>query len=173
AISHPVPQAAAAPAGGAAASDSAVTSAQVVHIGATDWHDGAGWEGDLVDGAIRARLQPDNRVTRIILPLRRPDGYLRFAHGLRCTLRVHVDQATTCALLLVCDRADGGDWLGNLQGERLLAAGDQELVLGSDDLRPVAGTGLPMPPGSRIVGIAVMAWGPAADLRLRDVELRR
>ncbi len=173
AISHPVPQATAPPAGATAAGDPTAGSAQVVHVGPADWHDGAGWEGDLVDGAIRARLQSDSPVTRIILPLRRPDGYLRLARDLRCTLRLHVDQATTCALLLVCDRADGGDWLGNLQGERRLVAGDQELVLSADDLRPVAGSGLTMPPGSRIIGIAVMTWGPAADLRLHDVELRR
>lgn len=142
-----------------------------VRLGADGFRPDAGWEGDLIDGAIRGRPLVDSRVVRVTTPVRRPAGHIVLDDGLRCTLHLTVDQPTTLALLLVCDQPSGGDvWLGNLQGERRIAAGEQEVVFSRADLRQVT-TGTPPPPGSRVVAAAVMSWGPPADLRLSWIEL--
>lgn len=144
-----------------------------VRLGVEGFRSDAGWEGDLVDGAIRGRHLPESRVMRVTTPVRRPAGHIALDDALRCTLRLGVDQPTTLALLLVCDQPSGGDvWLGNLQGERRIAAGEQEVVFTRADLRLVTAGSQP-PPGSRVVAAAVMCWGPAADLRLRWLEFSR
>lgn len=144
-----------------------------VRLSATDFRPDAGWEGDLVDGTIRARAVPGTNVQRITTPLQRPAGYLTLAEDFRCTLRVTVDQETTLAVLLVCDHPDGGQvWVGNLQSERRIPAGTQELTVTRADLRQVTGNTAPLL-GSRVVAVAVMCWMPTADLRLHWLELSR
>lgn len=144
-----------------------------LRLGAEDFRPSAGWEGDLIDGTIRGRPVASSAVTRITTPLGRPDGYSRFDQDLRCTLRLSVDRPTTLAVLLVCDHPDGGSaWVGNLQSERHIPAGEQELTITAADLRQVT-AGTPPPAGSRVVAVAVMCWVPAADLRLHWIELSR
>lgn len=148
-------------------------SAGRLRLSAADFRPDAGWEGDLVDGAIRARPVASSAVTRITTPLGRPDGYARFGQDLRCTLRLSVDRPTTLAVLLVCDHPDGGSaWVGNLQSERRIQAGEQELTIAAADLRQVLGGAIP-PTGSRVVAAAVMSWSGAADLRLHWIEFSR
>jgi hypothetical protein len=130
-----------------------------------------GWSGDLIDGTIRGRHVDGSAVTRIITPVHRPDGLIRFAKELRATIDLSVDQPTTMAVLLVCDHPDGGArWLANLQAERHIPAGNQQVNFRAEDFRQTT-TGPSLPRGSRIVALAVMTWQPAADLRLRSIEL--
>ncbi len=144
-----------------------------MRLSAVDYHTDGGWEGDLVDGTIRGRPVANSAVTRITTPLGRPDGYARFGQDLRCTLRLSVDRPTTLAVLLVCDHPDGGSaWVGNLQSERRIQAGEQELTIAAADLRQVLGGATP-PTGSRVVAAAVMSWSGAADLRLQWIEFSR
>jgi hypothetical protein len=144
-----------------------------VRLNAVDFRPDAGWEGDLVDGTIRARLVSGTYVRRITTPLQRPAGYLTLVDDFRCTLRVTVDQETTLAVLLVCDHPDGGQvWVGNLQSERRIPAGAQELTITRADLRLVTAGAAPAI-GSRVVAVAVMCWMPTADLRLHWLELSR
>jgi hypothetical protein len=141
-----------------------------LRLSAADFRAAAGWEGDLIDGTIRGRPVANSAVTRITTPLGRPDGYARFDQDLRCTLRISVDRPTTLAVLLVCDHPDGGSaWVGNLQHERRIPAGEQELTITAADLRLVT-AGAPPPAGSRVVAAAVMCWVSAADLRLQWIE---
>lgn len=137
-----------------------------VRITAREFHRGG--EGDVVGELVRGVLV-DGRVKRITTPLKRPDGWVRLGERLRSTVRVHVDRPTTLALLLVCDQPAGGHaWIGNLQAERVLAAGTHDLTVTRSDLRLTAGA--PVPSGSRVVAAAVMCWSPAADLKLEWLE---
>lgn len=167
-IPVPMPQGQLPEATGTAATGSGGMT-QVWHFVPADWRGGEGWEGDVVDGAIRGR--PFERtVTRILFP-RRPEGYLPLGDHLVCTMRLSVDRETTCALLLVCHGPDGV-WLRNLQGERRLPRGEQEVSWRLEDLRIAKGTAQAAPPGSRISALALMTWTPAADLRLHRIDLR-
>ncbi|MBA3700021.1 MAG: FecR domain-containing protein [Planctomycetes bacterium] len=149
------------------------TAAKPVRLGAATFRAEAGWEGDLVDDTIRARPVTGSAVRRITTPVFRPDGLARIDAALRCSIALEVDQATTLAVLLVCDHPDGGSrWLANVQAERRIPAGSQQVIFTWEDFHLT--TAGPQPPsGSHIVAIAVMMWQPAADLRLRWIELGR
>ena len=150
------------------------SSTERTRLSAENFRPDAGWEGDLIDGAIRSRLVANTTsVTRITTPLGRPDGYARFGQDLRCTMRISVDRPTTLAVLLVCDHPDGGSaWSGNLQHERAIPAGEQEITVSAADFRLVTAGDSP-PAGSRIVAAALMSWSPAAELRLHWIEFSR
>ena len=150
------------------------SSTERTRLSAAHFRPDAGWEGDLIDGAIRSRLVANTTsVTRITTPLARPDGYARFRQDLRCTMRISVDQPTTLAVLLVCDHPDGGSaWTGNLQHERAIPAGEQEITVSAADFRLVTAGASP-PAGSRIVAAALMSWSPATELRLHWIEFSR
>jgi FecR protein len=149
------------------------TPARVVRLGVETYRASDGWEGDLIDGTIRGRAVAGSPVTRITTPLHRPDGVERFDAALRVTIDLTVDHPTTLAVLLVCDHPDGGArWLANVQAERRIPAGTQQVTFRAEDF--VLTTAGPQPlPGSRIAAVAVMTWLPAADLRLRSLQLAR
>ncbi len=121
--------------------------------------------GFVVAGIVRGVPIADGRVTRLITPSRRPNGYARLSDNLRCTVRLTVDRPTTLAVLLVCDQPGGeAMWTGNLQAERAIPVGTHEITFGRSDLR--LATGAQPVVGSRVVAAAVMCWGAAADLQL-------
>lgn len=130
--------------------------------------DFTGGEGELVEGMVRA-VDVD-AVRRLTTPVRRPKGYVFLGDRLGLKLRLTVDRPTTLALLLVCDHPAGGSrWMGNLQAERNIAAGTHEITFTRADLRPVTDTVAPK--GGEVVAVAVMSWGPPADLRLEWIDL--
>ena len=145
----------------------------VVRLGVETFRVSDGWEGDLVDGTIRGRAVAGSPVTRITTPLHRPDGIDRFDAALRVTIDLTVDHPTTLAVLLVCDHPDGGArWLANMQAERRIPAGTQQVTFRAEDFALTTAGPQPLP-GSRIAAVAVMTWLPAADLRLRSLEFAR
>jgi ferric-dicitrate binding protein FerR (iron transport regulator) len=147
----------------AAAKPLPTATAPSIRITAADFT--AGSEGRVAGGVVHGVPIADGRVTRLTTPSRPSDGYARLGEHLRCTLRLSVDQPTTLAVLLVCDHPEGqAIWAGNLQAERVIPAGTHEIVLTRADLRPT--TGAVPAVGSRVVAVAVMCWGAAADLGL-------
>ncbi len=149
------------------------TPARVVRLGVETYRVSDGWEGDLVDGTIRGRAVSGSPVTRITTPLHRPDGIDRFDPALRVTIDLTVDHPTTLAVLLVCDHPEGGArWLANVQAERRIPAGTQQVTFRAEDFALTTAGPQPLP-GSRIAAVAMMTWLPAADLRLRSLEFAR
>jgi len=147
--------------------------ARVVRLGVETYRASDGWEGDLVDGTIRGRAVAGSPVTRITTPVHRPEGFERFDAALRMTIDLTVDHPTTLAVLLVCDHPDGGTrWLANVQAERRIPAGAQQVTFRAEDFTLTTAGAQPLS-ASRIVAVAVMTWLPAADLRLRSLELAR
>jgi ferric-dicitrate binding protein FerR (iron transport regulator) len=149
------------------------STSTVVRLGIETFGKGEGWEGDLVDGAIRGRPVVGSPVTRVTTPAQRPAGIVPFGENLQLTVDLTVDQPTTLAVLLVCDHPAGGSrWLANIQAEQRISAGAQQVTFTATDFRLT--TSGPFPPaGSRIVAAAVMTWQPAADLRLRTLTFTR
>ncbi len=155
----------------ATAASTPATVAKPVRVGAATFRADAGWEGDLVADTIRARPVTGTVVRRITTPVFRPDGLARIDVALRCSVALEVEQATTLAVLLVCDHSDGGSrWLANVQAERRIPAGSQQVTFAWADFQ-LTTAGPPPPPGSRIVAIAVMSWQSATDLRMRWIEV--
>jgi hypothetical protein len=137
---------------------------------------GVGWEGTVDGGELLTHLIPPDGhgsvpVTRLQIPLPGHET-VRVTPDLRVVVELAVDKPTVVSLLLVVNRADGSNWLGNIQGQLHCPAGPGTMTFHLDDLGIATGSTDASKPGGIIRTVVLMSWTPAEILRIRRVEIQ-
>lgn len=142
-----------------------------VHIDAKAFEldDGRDWRATLRDGSLVA--VPEETAERVENPILL-DGYTRMLPDLAIDADVTLAGPGTLAVILICRRADGRDWLGNYSLKAKLPAGRHRRSWSAADLQIEQGAAIAQAHGARLVRVAVCAWPRGAGLQVHHVAIR-
>jgi ferric-dicitrate binding protein FerR (iron transport regulator) len=141
-----------------------------VHIDAKAFEldDGRDWRATLRDGSLVA--VPEETAERVENPILL-DGYTRMLPDLNIAADVTLARPGTLAVILVCRRPDGRDWLGNYSVKADLPAGRHRRAWTAADLQIEQGAAIAAANGARLVKVAVCAWPRGAGLQVHAVAI--
>ncbi len=129
---------------------------------------GAGWAGTEHDGALLAKVEAT--AERVQDP-ERLAGYAWLLPDLAITADIRLAKPGTLAVILICRRPDGRDWIGNYSVREELPAGRHQRRWSLADLRPEKGAPLAEAMGARVVSVAVCAWHQPVGLVVQSVAV--
>lgn len=129
---------------------------------------GRDWVGTLRDDSILA--VPEATAERIENPLLL-DAYTRLLPDLAVEADVTLAKPGTLAVIMICRRADGRDWLGNYSVKADLPAGRHRRSWTAADLQIEQGAAIAAANGARLVKVAVCAWPRGTGLQVHAVAI--
>ena len=129
---------------------------------------GKDWVGTLVNGSLHA--VPEETAERVENPLRL-DAYTRMLPDLTVDADVTLAKPATLAVIMICRRPDGRDWLGNYSVKAELPAGRHHRTWTAAELQIEQGAAIAAANGARLVKVAVCAWPRGAGLQVHAVAI--
>ncbi len=148
----------------------AARTAPGLRIDADAWRaaGGAEWIGTVDGDALTARVEA---TAERVQPPQRLAGYAWLNPDLRVTADIELARPATLAVILVCRRPDGSDWIGNYSLKAVLPAGRHRRSWTIADALLEQGAPLSAAIGARIVTAAVCAWNQPSGLVVHRVAV--
>lgn len=135
---------------------------------AFNFDNGRNWVGTLRDDSLIA--VPEATAERIENPLLL-DAYTRLLPDLTVDADITLAKPGTLAVIMICRRADGRDWLGNYSVKADLPAGRHRRTWTAADLQIEQGAAIAAANGARLVKVAVCAWPRGTGLQVHSVAI--